>query len=122
MNWLLYRLKEPSTYKGLFALLTVFGLSIKPELAEQIIAVGVALISIVEIVRREKPDVADPDSLPPIELQGLSTGRTSPDVGRTDDGVHGLDTNPHGPMARAVVPQRMRSLPPVGQSESGWNG
>ena len=42
MNWLLERLREPSTYRGLVWLLTACGVTLRPEVWEQITAVGMA--------------------------------------------------------------------------------
>jgi hypothetical protein len=53
MIYLLDRLKEPSTWRGLIGLLTGFGIVIKPELADAIIAVGVGLIGLINVIRKE---------------------------------------------------------------------
>lgn len=41
------RLREPSTWRGILAILTACGVMISPEQAEKIIAGGLALIGIV---------------------------------------------------------------------------
>ncbi len=50
----LLRLNQPSTWRGLIGILTGFGVAISPALAEQIIALAVSAIGIVEVVRNEK--------------------------------------------------------------------
>ncbi|MBF0444251.1 MAG: hypothetical protein HQL68_01575 [Magnetococcales bacterium] len=50
MNYLINRLKEPSTWRSLILLLTAFGLSISPEAMEHIVTVGVGLSGLVGIV------------------------------------------------------------------------
>lgn len=54
MNTVLNYLAQASTWRGLFAILTTFGVVIKPELSNAIIASGVALIGLVEVIRNEK--------------------------------------------------------------------
>jgi hypothetical protein len=43
MNYILKRLEEPSTWRGLILFLTAWGLSISPEAMEYIVTVGVGL-------------------------------------------------------------------------------
>jgi len=52
MNYLLDRLNEPSTWRGLIMLLTAFGVSISPELSEAIIAGGIGVVGIVGAVTK----------------------------------------------------------------------
>lgn len=54
MKQVLDRLKEPSTWLGIVAVLGVFGVTLEPELKEHIIAVGVGIAGIIQILRREK--------------------------------------------------------------------
>ena len=53
MKYLLERLKEPSTWRGLFALLTAVGLKLHPEMQEAILTTGLALIGMINVVRKE---------------------------------------------------------------------
>lgn len=53
MKQVLDRLKEPTTWRGIVAVLGVFGVALEPELQNHIIAVGVGIIGIIEILRRE---------------------------------------------------------------------
>jgi hypothetical protein len=43
MNYIISRLKEASTWRGLILILTAAGVSISPELGEAIVTVGLAL-------------------------------------------------------------------------------
>lgn len=48
------KLNQASTWRGLIGIAAGFGVAISPELAEQIVALCVAAIGIVEVVRNEK--------------------------------------------------------------------
>ncbi len=56
MKYILERLKEPSTWRGLFALLTAIGLKLHPEMQEAILTTGLALIGMINVVRKESND------------------------------------------------------------------
>lgn len=43
-SYLIERIKEPSTWRGIILLLTAFGCNISPEQQEAIIMVGLALV------------------------------------------------------------------------------
>lgn len=45
-SYILSRLKEPSTWRGILALLTAAGVALSPEQAEAVITVGLALIGV----------------------------------------------------------------------------
>ena len=47
MNYFLNRLKEPSTWRGIIAILTAFGITFSLEQTEAIIAMGLAGIGLV---------------------------------------------------------------------------
>lgn len=80
----LARLKEPSTWRGLIALATAFGVAIRPEVADAIIALGLALIGGANVITPEPvmpprghpadsidrmhDDVPTPDSRPSVRL------------------------------------------------------
>jgi hypothetical protein len=55
MNWLLKRLQEVSTWRGIVLLLTAIGVKLEPDLAEAIIAAGLAIVGTINILRREGP-------------------------------------------------------------------
>jgi hypothetical protein len=50
MNYLVARMKEASTWRGLILMLTALGVSISPELGEAIVTVGLALAGGIGIV------------------------------------------------------------------------
>jgi len=54
MNYILERLKEPSTWRGLLALATALGVKLHPEMQEAILTAGLALIGAVNVFRKEK--------------------------------------------------------------------
>jgi hypothetical protein len=53
MNVILHKLAEPSTVRGILALLAAFGVTVQPEYHEHIIAVFLALIGIINVWRKE---------------------------------------------------------------------
>ena len=53
-SWLLDRLKEPTTYLGLTAMLSAAGYALDPELVQQISAAGVGVSGLILFVLREK--------------------------------------------------------------------
>lgn len=71
MNWVLRRLREPSTWRGLVWLATVAGLSLKPDQAEAIVAAGMALAGLLGVFLSDEPKPVRVD-LPPLALQGRS--------------------------------------------------
>lgn len=54
IKYILDRLDEPSTWKGIIALLATFGVSIHPELAQAIITAAVSVVGVIEILVNEK--------------------------------------------------------------------
>lgn len=55
MKWLLDRLEEKSTWGTIFTVLaTVIGVSVSPELADRITALGMALVSLIAFITKEK--------------------------------------------------------------------
>ena len=55
LSKLLGYLKQPSTWRGLIAILTAAGVALQPEQVEAIVIAGVALVGVVEVFRNEKP-------------------------------------------------------------------
>lgn len=55
-KYIFNRLKERSTWLGIIGLITACGASISTELAEQIIAAGIAIAGAVGIVTKDKGD------------------------------------------------------------------
>jgi len=54
MNNILDRLSEPSTWRGIVALLTALGISISPEQMQLIITAGLALIGAIGAFTKDK--------------------------------------------------------------------
>jgi hypothetical protein len=66
MNWLIARLHESSTWRGIILLLTVCGMKLEPDQQEAIIAAGLAIVGLLGVFTRERPsEVVKPE----IELQ-----------------------------------------------------
>tara|TARA_R100000278_G_C5437272_1_gene152381 strand:- start:59 stop:448 length:390 start_codon:yes stop_codon:yes gene_type:complete len=55
-TWLKARLKEPSTYQGVTAIAGAIGVSIQPDLYESIAALMVAIIGVIQTIKKEKED------------------------------------------------------------------
>lgn len=80
MNWLINRLKERTTWLGIFTLLSLAGIKLEPEFREVIINAILAVAAVVAFVYRENihersTDLDQPSqatALPPIELTGQS--------------------------------------------------
>ena len=64
MNWLLNRLSEPSTWRGLVWLATAAGLSLRPDQAEAIGIAGMALAGLLGAFLADTPN-APTESQPP---------------------------------------------------------
>lgn len=112
MKWLLKRLHEPSTWRGLVWLATFAGLSLRPDQADAIVAVGIAVAGLLGVFTSDAPK---PD-LPPVELQARPMPAVDLDLG---DGAERL--------RRIVQADRERGFGAVGRNEtverqSGWNG
>ena len=48
---------EPSTWRGIISLLTVFGVRVAPDQADAILTAGVSVYSAINIFRKEKPEM-----------------------------------------------------------------
>jgi hypothetical protein len=53
LNWLLARLSEPSTYRGLVFVFSAAGVSLSPDQSAAIITAGGAAIGLIEVFRAE---------------------------------------------------------------------
>lgn len=56
MKWFVARAKERSTWMGLVAVASAFGVSLSPELAQHIAAVGIALAGLVSTLTKDDKD------------------------------------------------------------------
>lgn len=54
MDWIIARLREPTTYGGLTTLLGVIGVTLNPELQDAIIGVCVSVGGLLMVIMREK--------------------------------------------------------------------
>lgn len=54
MDFIMEKLREKSTWRGLVALAIALGVTVSPEQTEAIIAGGLALIGLVNVFRSEK--------------------------------------------------------------------
>lgn len=50
---ILNKLKQESTWRGIIAVIAVFGVKLQPELADSIITAGVSLIALINIVKKD---------------------------------------------------------------------
>ena len=55
-NWLKSRLKEPSTYQGVTAIAGAIGVTVQPDMYESIAALMVAIIGVIQTIKKEKPE------------------------------------------------------------------
>ncbi len=54
IKWAADRLKEASTWRGITLLLTSIGISVKPDLMEQIIVAGTGIAGVIGLVTKDK--------------------------------------------------------------------
>lgn len=126
MNWLLNRLKEKSTWLGIFTLLGLLGMKLNPELQELITQAILAVAAIVAFVFRESTHERSTDAeytgpqaaLPPIELVGRP--EPPPFVGSADPARNRRVTDA---WVRDPVPSESQFKHPIHRNEGavGWN-
>lgn len=56
INYVLARLKEASTWRGIIGLLTAAGISISPEMLDKIVAAGLALMGVIGAFFKDKAE------------------------------------------------------------------
>lgn len=54
LTWLKDRLSEPSTHRSIIGFASVVGVTINPELVNEIMAFAVSLLSFIEFIRKER--------------------------------------------------------------------
>ena len=54
MRYLLDRIKEPSTWRGLILFVTGFGITLSPEIATNIVAAGTGIAGLVGIMTADR--------------------------------------------------------------------
>ena len=108
MSWVLNRLKEPSTWKGIVVLLSLVGVRFSPEATDLIVELGVTAIGLILVIQKERAIPDEPKKveivLPPVDLVARPE---SPPVFVPDDSV------------QAGRPSEADPQPGNG---SGWNG
>ncbi len=125
MNWLLNRLREASTWRGLVWLLTVSGVALRPDQVEAIVLAGMAIAGLLGVFLQDK--VRDPNErtrktdIPEIELVGRSESTDAPGYSISPSIV--FDGSADECMSRMLKSQ-LPSDTTVQSSEqgSGWNG
>ncbi len=60
LSYVIARLGEPSTWRGLFALLTALGITLHPEQIAAITSLGLAAIGAINVLRKETAAVKNP--------------------------------------------------------------
>ncbi len=55
-TWLKSRLKEPSTYQGVTAIAGAIGVTVQPDMYESIAALMLAIIGVIQTIKKEKPE------------------------------------------------------------------
>lgn len=55
-RWFLARARERSTWVGAVAVVSAMGISVNPDLMQQIVTVGMALAGLVSTLTKDNPD------------------------------------------------------------------
>lgn len=63
-DFMLARMKEKTTWRGVILLLGILGVALSPEQKEAIITAGVALIGAVEVLSKEQPKTPEAKNAP----------------------------------------------------------
>lgn len=72
LKWLIARLREPSSMRGLVWIFTVCGVLLTPEQTEAIVLAGMALAGLLGVFIADEPKTVKVE-LPPIDLVGTPT-------------------------------------------------
>lgn len=85
LKYVVARLGEPSTWRGIIALLTAFGIAIRPQMAEAITALGLALFGAVGVAAPDRIGSKPVSGVRPVVSSSgaPSDYSTSGDAGRT---------------------------------------
>ena len=59
MKYLIDRLSEPSTWRGIISLLTALGVKLRPDLTDAIVSAGLGAMGVINVVRKEKTDATN---------------------------------------------------------------
>lgn len=66
VDWLLNRLSENSTWRGIILVITSAGVVIEPARANAIVATGLTLVGLINIIRKGPNAPDNPSTRPPI--------------------------------------------------------
>ena len=55
MNWVLDRLSESSTWRGIVLTITGLGIALEPDQAAKITAIGLGIVGVINIFRKGSP-------------------------------------------------------------------
>lgn len=124
MDWLLARMKEGSSWRGLIWLATALGVSLSPEAWAHITTIGMAAAGLIGVLTGEKATRVD-IQLPPIELVGRSVSPPETGQSRVVESTHPVVDRRSAPVSRVPVqPDYSPKEPvrPVDFGQSGWNG
>lgn len=69
MAWILARLKEPSTWRGIVLLLTALGIRVRPDVWEYVASAGMAIAGLIGVLTSDEPKRVEV-VLPPVDLVG----------------------------------------------------
>lgn len=86
LDWFIARMKEPSSWRGAIWILTACGVTLKPEVWEQIMAVGMAAAGLLGVLTSEEPKTVNIVLPEPVEI--LGQGRVADPV------MPNADSNP----------------------------
>lgn len=53
MKAILERLKQESTWRGIVLLVSAFGISVEPELQNAIIAAGISIVGLINVLKKD---------------------------------------------------------------------
>lgn len=113
MTWLLARLRQPSTWRGLIWVLTAGGVTLAPDAWDYIATIGMALAGLIGVLLDD-----DRPALPPMALQARPEPPALAPVGAAaEQPADELRPLPPSPRVGAVRPPVDR---PLGEHYSGW--
>lgn len=101
-NWLLHRLREPSTWAGIITMLTgILGWRLSEEVRVHVITLGTTLVGLLIAIGREgQPTPEDPA----LKKQPPAGGTPGPATGDHDRGLPSDPTSGVPPVGRRIGP------------------
>lgn len=52
IDWIIDRLREPSTWQGITVIATTAGISVEPQLASEIVKAGASIFGLIYVVKK----------------------------------------------------------------------